>query len=52
MVVNPAKFPRVKADLGQIFVDWIVSKEGQDAIAGFTLDGAQVFFPNADSAGS
>ena len=52
MLVNPAKHPHVKKDLGQAFVDWIVSPEGQQAIAGFKLNGQQLFFPNAEDAGA
>ncbi|MDN4986403.1 substrate-binding domain-containing protein [Bradyrhizobium arachidis] len=48
MLVNPEKFPDVKKDLGQTFVKWLVSPEGQAAIAGYKVDGQQVFFPNAD----
>ena len=47
MLVNPARFPHVKADLGQQFVDWLISTEGQKAIAGYTINGEQLFFPNA-----
>lgn len=47
MLVNPAKFPQVKAADGQAFIDWLVSPEGQAAIAGYTLNGQQLFFPNA-----
>ena len=45
--VNPVKHPNVKADLGRQFVDWILSREGQAAIGSFTVDGQQLFFPNA-----
>jgi len=48
MLVNPAKFPSVKQELGQAFVDWLVSREGQAAIAGYTIDGQQLFFPDAE----
>ena len=48
-LVNPEAHPNVKADLGQQFVDWIISAEGQDAIAAYTVDGQQLFFPNANS---
>jgi tungstate transport system substrate-binding protein len=51
-LVNPAKLPGVKADLGQQFVDWLISPEGQKAIAGFTINGEQLFFPNAKPAAS
>ena len=46
MLVNPAKHPHVKAADGQEFVDWLISPEGQQAIASFKLDGQQLFFPN------
>jgi tungstate transport system substrate-binding protein len=51
MLVNPAKFPNVKKDLGQIFIDWLTSPEGQTAIAGYKVDGQQLFFPNSDRSG-
>jgi tungstate transport system substrate-binding protein len=47
MLVNPAKHPHVKKDLGQRFVDWVVSPDGQRAIAQYSIDGQQLFFPNA-----
>jgi tungstate transport system substrate-binding protein len=47
ILVNPARHPRVKAELGQRFIDWLVGPEGQAAIAGFKLDGEPLFFPNA-----
>ena len=43
--------PSVKARPAQDFVDWLLSPEGQDAIAGFTVEGQQLFFPNAASGG-
>ena len=52
MLVNPAKHPTVKQQLGQTFVDWIISGEGQAAIAGYKIDGQQLFFPNADKKGA
>jgi tungstate transport system substrate-binding protein len=48
MLVNPAKYPSVKKDLGQQFVDWLISVEGQNAIARYKIDGEQLFYPNAD----
>lgn len=48
MLVNPKKHPNVKADLGQQFIDWLVSPEGQKAIAGYKINGDQLFYPNAD----
>jgi len=47
VVVNPAHCPRVKAELGQRFVDWLLGQDGQNSIAGFQRDGTQLFFPNA-----
>jgi tungstate transport system substrate-binding protein len=47
MLVNPQKFPHVKQQLGQAFVDWLISKDGQAAIAGYRIEGQQLFFPNA-----
>jgi tungstate transport system substrate-binding protein len=51
-LVNPEKFPHVKAADGQAFVDWLVSAKGQQAIAGFQIDDRQLFFPNASDAGA
>ncbi len=47
MLVNPAKHPHVKQELGQQFIDWLVSPEGQKVIAGYKIDGEQLFYPNA-----
>ena len=47
MLVNPAKNPSVKKDLGQAFVDWVISHEGQKTIAEYKIGGEQLFFPNA-----
>jgi tungstate transport system substrate-binding protein len=47
MLVNPAKFPHVKKAEGQAFIDWLISKNGQDVIASYKIDGEQLFFPNA-----
>ena len=49
ILVNPAKHPSVKADLGQAFIDWLVSSAGQDAIRAYRIDGQQLFFPNANT---
>jgi tungstate transport system substrate-binding protein len=48
MLVNPQKCPNVKAQLGQQFVDWVVSPEGQKTIADYKIDGEELFFPNAN----
>ena len=47
MLVNVQKHPNVKRELGQQFVDWLVSRKGQDAIAAYKIGGEQLFFPNA-----
>lgn len=52
MLVNPEKHPSVKKDLGQQFIDWLVSREGQQAIAGYKIGGEQLFYPNADDPGA
>lgn len=47
MLVNPAKHAHVKKDLGQAFIDWVISPEGQKAIADYKIGTDQLFFPNA-----
>ncbi|MGG5821258.1 substrate-binding domain-containing protein [Falsiroseomonas sp. HW251] len=47
MLVNPQRHPHVKAADGQLFVDWLVSPAGQEAIASYRINGEQLFFPNA-----
>jgi tungstate transport system substrate-binding protein len=47
MLVNPAKHPSVKKELGQAFIDWLISPEGQKAIADYKINGEQLFYPNA-----
>jgi tungstate transport system substrate-binding protein len=47
MLVNPEKHPNIKKDLGQQFIDWLVSPEGQKAIADYKINGQQLFYPNA-----
>jgi tungstate transport system substrate-binding protein len=48
ILVNPAKHPGVRRDLGQQFIDWRISTEGQNAIASYKINGQQLFYPNAD----
>jgi len=48
MLVNPAKHPTVKKDLGQQFIDWLISPQGQKTIAGYKINGQQLFYPNAN----
>jgi tungstate transport system substrate-binding protein len=52
MLVNPDKHPSVKKELGQMFVDWVISPEGQQAISEYKINGAQLFFPNAGQPGA
>ena len=52
MLVNPAKHPSVKKGLGQAFIDWLVSPEGQRAIANYKINGEQLFYPNAGEPGA
>jgi len=48
ILVNPEKHPTVRKDLGQEFIDWLLSPEGQKAIANYKINGEQLFYPNAD----
>ncbi|MBX3611343.1 MAG: extracellular solute-binding protein [Hydrogenophaga sp.] len=48
MLVSAAKHPQVKTAEGQKFVDWVTSDKGQAAIAGYKINGEQLFFPNAE----
>jgi len=52
MLVNPAKHPTVKKEAGQRFIDWLISPEGQNAIAGYRIEGQQLFYPNANDPGA
>lgn len=47
MLVDPVKHPSVKVAEGQAFVDWLISPQGQSTIAGYKINGEQLFFPNA-----
>jgi len=47
MLVNPAKHPNVKKELGQQFIDYLISPEGQKDIANYKINGEQLFYPNA-----
>ncbi|WP_395176393.1 substrate-binding domain-containing protein [Roseibium alexandrii] len=49
ILVNPEAHPHVRADMAQRFIDWLLSSEGQAAIADYQVDGQQLFFPNAGS---
>ena len=52
MLVNPEKHPNVKKELGQQFIDYLVSPEGQKDIANYKINGEQLFYPNASDAGA
>ena len=52
MLVNPAKHPSVKKELGQTFIDWLVSPEGQKVIADYKIGGEQLFYPDANQPGA
>ncbi len=52
MLVNPQKCPNVKAELGQQFVDWVVSPDGPKTIANYKIDGEQLFYPDANEPGA
>lgn len=47
MLVSSEKHPHIKKQESQLFIDWLSSKEGQDTIAKFRVNGEQLFFPNA-----
>lgn len=47
VLVNPERCPDVNAAAGQSFIDWLLSEQGQNAIASFQISGEQLFFPNA-----
>lgn len=47
MLVNPSKHPNVKRVLGQEFIDFLISPEGQKAIANYRVDGQELFYPDA-----
>jgi len=51
MLVNPARHPAVKADLGQRLINWLISPEGQATVAGYRINGEQLFFPDVDRPG-
>jgi len=47
ILVNPAKHPNVKKELGQEFIDWLISPDGQKTISNYKIEGEQLFYPNA-----
>jgi tungstate transport system substrate-binding protein len=47
IAVNSGKCPNVKAEDAKVFINWMLSKEGQETIASYRRDGKQLFFPDA-----
>jgi tungstate transport system substrate-binding protein len=47
-LVNPVKCTHVKKDLGQQFIDYLISPEGQDVIKNYKVDGQELFYPDAN----
>ncbi|KPQ21751.1 MULTISPECIES: substrate-binding domain-containing protein [unclassified Halomonas] len=47
LLMSEDKHPHLKHDLAAQWHEWLVSEEGQQAIADYTVDGQQLFFPNA-----
>ncbi len=52
ILVNPERHKHVKKDMGQSFVDWLISAEGQKAINDYKIQGQQLFFANANAPGA
>jgi tungstate transport system substrate-binding protein len=52
ILVNPEKHKHVKKEFGQAFVDWLISQDGQKAIANYKINNEQLFFPNASVPGA
>jgi tungstate transport system substrate-binding protein len=52
ILVNPAKHPHVKTELGQAFINWLISPEGQQTIADYKINSEQLFFPNTNVPGA
>ena len=48
ILVNPAKHPDVRKELGQEFIDWLISPDGQKTISNYKIDGQQLFYPDAN----
>ena len=45
ILINPAKWPKVKYDDAKIWHDWLTTKPGLDAITSYRINGDEVFFP-------
>ena len=46
ILVNPARHPQVKEQMGMAFIDWLTSPAGQAKIASYEVDDQQLFFPD------
>ncbi|KMQ73273.1 substrate-binding domain-containing protein [Marinobacter subterrani] len=46
LLLSEEKHPDLKHDLARQWHNWLISKDGQQAIADFKVDGQQLFFPN------
>lgn len=51
ILVNPARHPTVKVAPARRFIDFLLSAEGQAAIAAYKVEGQQLFYPNAKQGG-
>ena len=51
-LVNPKRCPHVKVDLGQAFINYLISPEGQTVIKGYKVDGQELFYPDANVPGA
>ncbi len=49
ILVNPARHPTVKQELGRTFIEWLTGPKGQATIADYKIGGEQLFFPNAET---
>ena len=45
ILVNKKRHAHIKADLGQTFIDWLLSTEGQAAIGDYRIGGQVLFHP-------
>jgi tungstate transport system substrate-binding protein len=52
MLVNPGKHPNVRKELGQRFIDYLISPDGQKDIANYKIGGERLFHPDANDAGA
>jgi tungstate transport system substrate-binding protein len=52
MLVNPVRHPNVRKELGQRFIDYLISPEGQRDIANYRIEGKQLFYPDANDPGA